>query len=458
MPTSTNLSLSLSALFFSLYVAASVLIGILSSRKETDEEFMIAGRRVHGILMMATMAAGWFDGVTLSIYLAYVYQYGFAAISLFAGISFGFLLFRHYAPRIKTIADRRKAYSMAEYFYYVLGKHNGMMFSVFLLVQYFGYLVINFILSGKVLSGLFPFLGYPAAVAVGGAIILTYLLLAGFQAVVKTDFFQLLIMIVMTVLASTFFVSKVKITATEFDLGRMGAGNIIGFLVIAGFGVMVAPDIWQRVFAARDQVALRRGFSYTAIILPTLAAVITVVGLATKQTLTGIRAEDALVQSFHTLLPLGIREFASVLLYAVSLSSSDTVTFVVSSIVTRDLKNYTTRFTDDSNSRLTRILMVGFVLLAVLVATTYQQIIQIALALGSLNLALFPVVFATLFWTLKRRAVFWSLVVVLMSVFGLGMMKSLDPQTAALSLPIALVFLVLFQLVFPRAADVETLP
>jgi hypothetical protein len=45
-----------------------------------------------------------------------------------------------------------------------------------------------------------------------------------------------------------------------------------------------------------------------------------------------------------------------------------------------------------------------------------------------------------------------------MSVFGLGMMKSLDPQTAALSLPIALVFLVLFQLVFPRAADVETLP
>ena len=84
----------------------------------------------------------------------------------------------------------------------------------------------------------------------------------------------------------------------------------------------------------------------------------------------------------------------------------------------------------------------------------YQQIIQIALALGSLNLALFPVVFATLFWTLKPRAVFWSLVVVLVSVAGLGLMKSLDPQTAALSLPIALVFLLLFHFVLPRPANV----
>jgi len=448
----TSVSIPLSALFFVLYVAVSVAIGVVSSRKETDEEFMIAGRKVHGILMMATMAAGWFDGVTLSIYLAYVYQYGFAALSLFVGIACGFLLFRHYAPRIKAIADRRQAYSMSEYFYYVLGKQNGLMFSVFLLVQYFGYLVINFILSGKVLAALFPFLSYPAAVAIGGAIILTYLLLAGFQAVVKTDLFQLLIMIFMTVLASTFFAGKVNVSAAEFDVGRMGIGNIIGFLAIAGFGVMVAPDIWQRVFAARDQVALRRGFSYTAIILPALAIVITVVGLATKQALPQIRAEDALVQAFFTLLPFGIKEFAAVLLYAVSLSSSDTVTFVVSSIVTRDLKNYTNRFNEDSNRRLTRMLMIGFVLLAILVATTYQQIIQIALALGSLNLALFPVVFATLYWTLKPRAVFWSLVVVLVSVVGLGTMNSLDPQTAALSLPIALVCLLLFQLILPRPA------
>src|SRR6266481_3184200 len=129
---SSHPSIALSVVFFFVYVAISVAIGIISSRNETEEDFMIAGRRVQGVQMMATMAAGWFDGVTLSIYLAYVYQFGFPALALFVGIGGGFLLFRHFAARIKKKADELKAYSMPEYFFYLLGKRNGIMFSVFL--------------------------------------------------------------------------------------------------------------------------------------------------------------------------------------------------------------------------------------------------------------------------------------------------------------------------------------
>jgi Na+/pantothenate symporter len=252
-------------------------------------------------------------------------------------------------------------------------------------------------------------------------------------------------MIFMTAIVGLAFASRVQLSPADTDLGRMGAGNIIGFIVIAGFGVLVAPDIWQRLIAARDEEALRRGFAYTAFILPLMALVITVGGLATKQYLPSIAPEDALVKGFAQLLPFGIKELGLVLLYAVSLSSSDTVTFVVSSILTRDLKNYTNRFNDESMIRLTRIFMVTFVAAAAAIAIAYQQIIQIALSLGSLNLALFPVVFACLFLTLNRTAVFWSLVVVLASVGALSLTKNLDPQTAALSLPVALVALLVFE-------------
>jgi Na+/proline symporter len=448
-------SIALSVLFFFVYVAISVAIGIISSRHETEEDFMIAGRRVRGIQMMATMAAGWFDGVTLTVYIAYVYAYGFPALSLFIGISGGFLLFRHFASRIKRKADDLGAYSMSEYFSHILGKKNGILFSVFLITQFSGYLIINFILSGKVLSQLFPFLGYPLAVVVGAVIILTYLLLAGFKAVVRTDFYQLLIMIVMVLLAASFFVGRTSITASDFDFGRMGVGNIIGFLAIAGLGVLVAPDIWQRVFAAEDEATLKKGLGYTALILPILAVVIAIVGLATKQLIQGIPPEDALVKAFATLIPYGVKEFALVLLYAVSLSSSDTVVFVISSILTRDLKNYSTNFTDESMRRLTRIIMCALVALAIIVAISYQQIIQITLSLGSLNLALFPVVFATLFWRLKHNAVFWSLAVTFVTVVGLSVSKTLTPETAALSLPVALVLLIVFQLLFkaPKVAE-----
>jgi len=446
--TTDSLSLLLGSAFFLLYIAVSILIGVVASRRETEEDFMIAGRRVHGIVLLATMAAGWFDGVTLSIYLAYIYQFGLPALSLFIGISFGFLLFRRFAPRIKRLADKQKAYTMPEYFYHVLGKRNGIMFSIFLIVQFFGYLTINFILSGKVLSQLFPFLQHGYAVMVGGAIILSYLLLAGFKAVVRTDFYQLLIMILMTLMVAGFLAGSAEVGAADIDVGKMGAGNIIGFLVIAGFGVMVAPDIWQRLFAARDEATLKTGFGYTAIVLPVLALVITVAGLATKRQIPGIPAEDALVQAFSRLLPFGAREFGMVLLYAVSLSSSDTVTFVVSSILTRDLKNYSARFSEESMTRLTRIFMVVFVCLAAVLAIFFQRIVHIALSLGSLNLALFPVVFASIFWGLNKSAVFWSLVVVLLSVAGLSLSGSLDPETAALSLPIGFIALVGFHLVF----------
>ncbi len=37
---------------------------------------MIANRKVKGIQAAATMSAGFFDGATLSIYVAYLYLYG----------------------------------------------------------------------------------------------------------------------------------------------------------------------------------------------------------------------------------------------------------------------------------------------------------------------------------------------------------------------------------------------
>src|SRR2546421_10495832 len=152
MQSSTVLSL----LFFAIYVLISVIIGIVSSRRESEDDFMIAGRKVHGIQMMATMAAGWFDGVTLATYTAYVYLFGFGALSLFVGIGGGFLLFRLFAARIKRTADQLKVYSMPEFFYALLGKRNGILFSIFLIVQFAGYLLINFILSGQVLGQVFP--------------------------------------------------------------------------------------------------------------------------------------------------------------------------------------------------------------------------------------------------------------------------------------------------------------
>ena len=251
-------------------------------------------------------------------------------------------------------------------------------------------------------------------------------------------------MILMTIIVAAFLFGKTNFDSSNVNLMGAGLGNIIGFLILGGLGIMVSPDIWQRMFAARNVKTLKRGLGYSGGALVLLGLVISVLGLATKQFFPNILPEDALVTGFKNLLPSALEAFGMVLLYAVALSSSDTVTFVISSIFTRDLQNYSKKYTERSMIKLTRFFMVTFVLAAMLIAIFYQDILHLGLALASLNLALFPVVFGTIYWTLKKSAVFWSLVCAYVSVVVLFFLGNLTPETAIISLPVALFMLLIF--------------
>ena len=438
---------------FAIYIAILILIGWFASRGESEEGFMLAERKVEGFQVAATMSAGFFDGAVLAIYIAYVYQYGLSAVWFFVGIALGFLVLKKYAGRIKRLGDQLGVYSMPEYFFRILGKRNGLVFSTALIIQFFILLAVNLIVSGKVLSIIFP-ISYPLAVAVGGFIILTYLLLAGFKAVIKTDYFQLIIMFLMSTLAAVAFLRQTSIPAEALNLGAAGGVNILSFLILGVVAIMVAPDLWQRIFATKDEENMRRGLNYGAIILPLLGTVICAVGIATKQFFPAIAPEDALITGFSHLLPALLYPFGMVLLYAVTLSSADTMTFVISSIITRDLKNYTKKWGERSMRTLTRFFMVAFVLLAIILGILNQNVLALGLSTGSLYLLLFPVVFGSLYWRLNESAVFWSLVISIASALVLLVLGLMDLQMAIVPLPIALVSLILLQVFFNwRAHD-----
>ncbi|MFA5991512.1 MAG: sodium:solute symporter family protein [Candidatus Doudnabacteria bacterium] len=439
--------MQLTIIFFVLYILIVIAIGLISSRKQTEEGFMIGDRQIKGFQLAATMSAGWFDGSTLAIFFAYLYQYGFSAIWMFFGILIGFLFFRQFAHKIKQKADELKVYTMPEYYYKLFGKKNGLMFSLFLITQFFLLLIVNLIVSGKVLSTIFS-IPYFISVTIGGVIILSYLLLAGFKAVVRTDFFQLIIMLVMAITTGAFLFHKTTITLSTLNFTNLGFGNIVGFIILAGLGVMIAPDLWQRLIASKDVKQLKNGLALSGFILVILGLAVSILGLATKQYFPNIKPEDALVIGFSNLLPGFLASFGMVLLYAVSLSSSDTITFVISSILTRDIKNYTKKFNERSMKNITRYIMVLLTILACIVGVFYQKITNIGLSLASLNLALFPVVFGSLFWNLKEKAVFWSLILAYLSVVVLFINQKLTPENAIISLPVALISLLIFSFTF----------
>lgn len=97
---------------------------------------------------------------------------------------------------------------------------------------------------------------------------------------------------------------------------------------------------------------------------------------------------------------------------------------------------------------ITRYIMVSLTILACVVGVFYQKITNIGLSLASLNVALFPVVFGSLFWNLKEKAVFWSLILAYLSVVILFINQKLTPENAIISLPVALVSLLIFSFTF----------
>src|SRR3989344_2826649 len=154
--------------------------------------------------------------------------------------------------------------------------------------------------------------------------------------------------------------------------------------------------------------------------------------------------------SDSTLLPFGFKQLGMVLLYAVSLSSSDTIAFVISSIFTRDLQNYVPRFGEKSMRMLTRIFMVVFIGLAILVSLISQDILTLGFALAGIAIALSPAILRSFFFRLNDRAVAISLALSMLSIVVLFLFDLLSPETALISLPVALVSLVGLQVFFAR--------
>lgn len=443
--------MGLALAFFALYILIAILIGLAASRGESEEGFMIADRKVSGLRLVATMSAGFFDGCTMGAYTAYTYQYGLSAIWVFVGLIIGFYVVRIFAARVRRIADRLQVYTMSEYFSRVLDKKNGLMVSVFVLVEYLSLLIVDLIISGKVLSNIFP-LSYPVSVIIGGLIVLSYLLLAGLKAVVNTDVFQIIIMFVMALSVGIFLYAKTGFTNTDMSLFNMSAGDTLCFLILGAFVIVIDPALWQRILAARDVKTLNRGLVVASLPLFLLGLIITVIGLATKHFFPSLAPENALVVGFSALLPPGLKEFGMVLLYAVALSSSDTMTFVISTQFTRDLQSNAPWFSEKSMRLLTRVFIVLCLTATVTTAIFYQNIVALTLALAGASIGLVPVIIGSLYWKLKPSASFWSLAFGLATIVVLFITGNITPQSVTLSLPVTLAGLVLLQRVLPQTS------
>jgi len=443
-------NMELTYIFLILYLIIVILIGYFSSIKEKKEGFLIADRKLSSWMIAFTIAASFIGGNTLVNYTGLVYEYGAAIMWGVIGTIIGFIVMILLSGRIKKFADKNKLYTLSDYFSVKYGANIGSIAGIMIMAWYILAITVQFIAGARVIEAISN-LNYGFAVIVMGSVVLIYSFMGGFKAVVKTDFFQYSLFAILLVVVG---VAVAKGRALDYgsflDIQGAGIGKIISFMIITGCFVISAPELWQRMYAAKNKFELKKGLIIASVLaIVTGGACVGILGLAAKASLVNILPEQAAIKGLTVLLPASLRALGLVLFFAVIMSSIDTMLFILSNVFAKDIW---INFVDKKGDflKLTKTGLIVFSILAVAVSLFYSNIIALGLAFLSVGIGFAPAIIGSFFFELKPKAVGLSFLTALAAVFILLFMGVVRPETSLISLPVSFVFLLIGQVIFKK--------
>ncbi|MBU3940752.1 MAG: hypothetical protein KKH88_02375, partial [Nanoarchaeota archaeon] len=337
-----------------LYFLVVLYIGLRARKREDDEGFLLANRNLGTFALTGTMLAGLFSGTAIVVTMSFVFNYGISTLWAFFSTTVGCFLLAALVPKIKKLADEKKYYTFADFFRGKFGKKVGLLIASVIFFLYLGYFLVQLIAGGIVLSALTNMPHFLSVLLIGSVIII-YIFAAGFKAVVKTDIFQCLIILLLVILSFNIFSHAKSIPLSDLNLFSAGPINIIGFLLYGIMIMMLAAEFWQRIYAAKSIRVAKKSLMITGSTFLFLGILIVLIGLSVKSQFPDIVPTTALVIGFQNLLSGPLLGVGLVLLFATIMSSADTHLFVLSSSLSKDFFTKSEKFSQSklaSNTKL----------------------------------------------------------------------------------------------------------
>ena len=399
------------------YFIVILVVGGLTGRKQSKEEFLISGRKLKSLQATTTIFSSRIGAAILLTYTALVYLYGMGALWYFIGSVFGLFVFYFFGLKVKKLADKEKFYTMPDFFFFLKGKFAGYLATIITITVMFGWVVLNFTAGGKLVSE-YTSISYDFSVIIVGTIILLYLLAGGFDAVVKTDVIQtvgifLLFVLMMYLLLTT----NTKPELSFMDLFNLPAGQIISFFLAGFFIPMASPELWQRVYAIEDKKHFKRSIIMSSVFYIIIGFILLLIGLVIRADIPDIEADTSLIVGFSRLLPMGLAGLSVVIIYSSVSSSADTYMFTTASSVTQDFLEKTGLTKKEDLRKTMRYSLVVLMILGIGMALILRDIVDATFFFVSLTMSLgFLVLVIWIYPKINRHSVNLSIFACLIGV------------------------------------------
>lgn len=400
-----------------LYFIFILIVGFWTGNKQGREDFLIAGRRLNYLEATFTIFSSRIGAAILLTYTALVYVYGLGAFWYFIGSIFGLFVFYFFGRKVKRIADDQKFYTLPDFFFYFKGRLAGYLATIVTILTMFGWVVVNFTAGAKLVSQYTP-IGYSYSVVLIGAIILVYLLAGGFKAVVKTDVVQTLgIFLLFILMLYLLFTTENSVSVRLADMLLLPFSKVFSFFLVGLFTPMASPELWQRVYAIKDQRNFKKSLILSSVLYFIIGFILLIIGLTIRTKLPGIHPDDTLISGFSSLLPAGLAGLSIVIIYSAISSSADTYLFTSAASVTQDIMEKM-GFTKRENLRITmRIVMTVLMMLGISMSLLLKDIVDTTFFFAALTMSLgFVMIIIWVYPRIHRRSVNFSISFCLLGV------------------------------------------
>tara|TARA_B100001057_G_scaffold147714_1_gene147611 strand:- start:3867 stop:5315 length:1449 start_codon:yes stop_codon:yes gene_type:complete len=407
-------------------------VSVVRSRSEKNkyDSFLAADRNMNLLQTTSSAAAtdigGGFSiamgglGFTLGVSGSWM-----IAVSGLSIVMVSFLM----VPKVKRWSDRVKGLTTGDLFAARFDRKTGTLAAVVIGLSWFTFVGGQIIAGGKLLQVTLN-MNLTLAVLVSGAVILAYTTMGGLKAVIYTDVFQMLVLMIgivfiavpiglievggWSVMAQQF--SSSDSTKHLLDWGAVGWRQMLGwfFAIFPVWFISIAA--MQRIVAARDVKTAQRGFFLTGIPIewPLFAIGSTMIGLFARYLIPDLTdPELATPMIIMQLLPAGIAGLVIAAYIAAVMSSADSCLMGPVAIFTNDIyKRYIKP--NSTELHLVRVARYATLILGILaIVTAYLipnvlDLILYAYTFGSAGI-FFPML-GLLFWKkTTAKGAFWSM-------------------------------------------------
>jgi len=368
-----------------IYLIITLFIGLRASRKQrgSDENFLLAGRRLSLPAFTATLVSTWYGGI-LGIG-EFTYLYGLLnwftqalPYYLFA-VLFAFLI----APKVR----KSELYTIPDQIYNNYGKTAGIIGSIFIffLVSPASYLLMLTILFRAIFG--IPF-WIALVISVGFSTV--YVFFGGFKSVVRTDIFQFILMFAgfsftVIILISkfggmTFLQNHLPVNHLKINGGQNLQYIFVWFFI--ALWTFVDPGFYQRCYAAKTPNTARNGIILSVLFWIFFDFLTTTSGLYARALFSDIPGLMAFPKLGEQILPPIIRGLFFISLLATIMSTLDSNSFISAITFGRDIA-----WRNNNNINITRATQAGLgltLLFSIILLMLVPSVVRIWYLMGTL--------------------------------------------------------------------------